>query len=376
MARSARLISKRRRRNSAIQLLDESEHGVEKRKVESDKRRRSLSEGSEPSGGKLALENPQQGHKGKLVGWVELSEVTLYREGTFSLCFTAILNDAEVVVKLLKSDAQLIDERAEDLFDTEIAVVLGGGNGMDGRSRHLVNMVGVGREERGGFVVLEKLTMTLEERLGNCRSSGGLGLSFPWWGGAKKKEDPWKDDLQLRMKTCLELARGLEHCHTGGLKMGGCVIHRDFNPKNLGFRDDGEAVVFDFGLSRVLENYTAVSNTMPRAMTGEVGSCRYQAPEVSCHSPYGAQSDVWSWAVVAWEIGTLQLPYGEITTVEYLCRVVEGGERLPLDGGWGFDEEFKGLLRECWEENMNKRPSMVEVVKRMESIMKIEGLKG
>lgn len=154
-AREARTNSKGKRRNS-VQLLDESEHGVEKTIVETEKRRRSLSEGAAPNGGGLVLENPQQGHKQRIIGWGELTKVVFYREGTFSLCFTALYKGAEVVVKLLKSDAEKIDERAEELFATEIAVMLGGVGGAEegsttggGRSRHLVKMIGRGREKLG-----------------------------------------------------------------------------------------------------------------------------------------------------------------------------------------------------------------------------------
>ena len=108
-------------------------------------------------------------------------------------------------------------------------------------------------------------------------------------------------------------------CHVQ-LKDGCCVVHRDFNPSNVGFRGDGTAVLFDFGNAKILEKYNAVSDELPREvstsditklrakegtfkyeimltkqasqMTGEVGRVRYQAPEVSCYSPYGAQSDV------------------------------------------------------------------------------------
>ena len=71
---------------------------------------------------------------------------------------------------------------------------------------------------------------------------------------------------------------------------------------------------------------------------------------------------------MAWEIASLKVPFGEtISTVEYLCRVVEGGERPDMDRGW--DEDFKKLLGECWTESLSARPNMVDVVGRLEEIV-------
>ena len=221
---------------------------------------------------------------------------------------------------------------------------------------------------RRSFIVMESLPLTLEDRLSTCRSNRGGGLAGIQFWKPKKKTNAWDGEVRFRMRTILEYARALEFLH-GKIRQGSCVIHRDLNPSNLGFREDGTAVVFDFGNAKVMENYDAVSSELPREMTGEVGICRYQAPEVSCHGPYGAQSDVFSFSIVAWEIASLKVPFGpNISTGEHLGRVVERGERPVLEVGW--DEDFSALLRECWEEGLSKRPNMKAVVRRMEEIVK------
>lgn len=44
-------------------------------------------------------------------------------------------------------------------------------------------------------------------------------------------------------------------------------------------------------------------------MTGEVGSYRYMAPEVVMHEPYNAKADMYSWAILSWEILAVDRPY-------------------------------------------------------------------
>lgn len=44
-------------------------------------------------------------------------------------------------------------------------------------------------------------------------------------------------------------------------------------------------------------------------MTGEVGSYRYMAPELVKHEPYNSKVDIYSWAILSWEILAIDRPY-------------------------------------------------------------------
>lgn len=48
-------------------------------------------------------------------------------------------------------------------------------------------------------------------------------------------------------------------------------------------------------------------------MTGEVGSYRYMAPELVKHEPYNIKADIYSWAILSWEILAVERPYADIT---------------------------------------------------------------
>lgn len=53
-------------------------------------------------------------------------------------------------------------------------------------------------------------------------------------------------------------------------------------------------------------------------MTGEVGSYRYMAPELVRHEPYNAKADVYSWAILSWEVLAVSRPYAGITESSFI----------------------------------------------------------
>ncbi|CAN0018141.1 unnamed protein product, partial [Scytosiphon promiscuus] len=69
-------------------------------------------------------------------------------------------------------------------------------------------------------------------------------------------------------------------------------------------------------------------------MTGEVGSYRYMAPELVRHEPYNTKVDIYSWAILSWEILAIDKPYAWATQATFVSRVVAGGERPELPKAW------------------------------------------
>lgn len=57
-------------------------------------------------------------------------------------------------------------------------------------------------------------------------------------------------------------------------------------PENVGFNIRDDIVLFDFGLAREIDDKDKVSDGTWK-LTGETGSLRYMAPEVSADKPYG-----------------------------------------------------------------------------------------
>lgn len=69
--------------------------------------------------------------------------------------------------------------------------------------------------------------------------------------------------------------------------------------------------------SRGVSGAVMCSSLLSLQMTGEVGSYRYMAPELVKHKPYNAKADIYSWAIMSWEILAVSRPYAGMNEMEF-----------------------------------------------------------
>ncbi|MGI9325700.1 MAG: protein kinase domain-containing protein [Pseudomonadales bacterium] len=100
------------------------------------------------------------------------------------------------------------------------------------------------------------------------------------------------------VKVVKDIGRALDYAHEKN------IVHRDIKPENILFRDDGSAVLTDFGIARL----AATDLTLTRAGT-VVGTPQYMSPEQAAGRPLDGRSDLYSLGVVFFRMLTGDVPY-------------------------------------------------------------------
>src|SRR5690625_6186675 len=92
-------------------------------------------------------------------------------------------------------------------------------------------------------------------------------------------------------------AKALDNAHQKG------YIHRDIKPENILFREDGSAVVTDFGVAKTVRSASRMTNAGT-----VVGTPHYMSPEQTRGKPVEGRADIYSLGVVFYEMLTGQMP--------------------------------------------------------------------
>jgi serine/threonine protein kinase len=210
------------------------------------------------------------------------------------------------------------------------------------------------------FIIIDRLYGTLEDRINDWKSQeqqqpkvAALWNALSFERRARRQQQRlllWEP----RYQACHDLASALEHLHHHR------IVHRDIKPQNIGYNIRGDLTLFDFGLSRELPSRRDQDGLYK--MTGYVGSPRYMAPEIANRQSYNEQCDVYSFAVLAWQILTLETPYRgyQIDSMRVsvwqepferpdLRRLRQHGELQSLiDKAWSHAWKDRPTIRDLW----------------------------
>ncbi|XP_031352400.1 angiopoietin-1 receptor-like isoform X2 [Photinus pyralis] len=148
----------------------------------------------------------------------------------------------------------------------------------------------------------------------------------------------------------LQIARGMEHLESMG------IVHRDLAARNILINEFRTLKITDFGMSRMSPYVSGIRDKVP---------LRWVALEAIENQYYDSRSDVWSFAVVLWEIGTLgAFPYGNVADAK-IVTYLQSGERLERPEVC--TDELYSLMLRCWSRATQLRPSFQELVHLLDS---------
>jgi len=232
--------------------------------------------------------------------------------------------------------------------------------------------------ESDSFLVLDRLYATLEETIRstwsvhqdeiNKASSKNILKAIFCSKQHRQSRELQQQDLQLlfleRLKVAYDIASAIRFLH------GKRLIYRDVKSENIGFDVRGDVKIFDFGLCKELPSIAKGRNQVYE-LTGRTGSMPYMAPEIYHCQAYNEKVDAYSFAVLLYEIFTLELPFQGFCPYDYKHKVYSSKlqYRPKLQSTYGkWPIVVTSLVKECWQHHGTKRPEF----ERIASVLKAE----
>ncbi|OIT26252.1 PREDICTED: probable LRR receptor-like serine/threonine-protein kinase At1g06840 isoform X1 [Nicotiana attenuata] len=268
-------------------------------------------------------------------------------EGGYGTVFKGILADKTIVAIKRAKEGSLQGQKE---FLTEISLL------SRLHHRNLVSLLGYCDEEGEQMLVYEFMCNgTLRNWISvTCKESLKFGA---------------------RLQIALGAAKGILYLHTEAHPP---IFHRDIKASNILLDSKMTAKVADFGLSRlapVQDDEGVLPNHVSTIVKGTPG---YLDPEYFLTRKLTDKSDVYSLGVVFLEILTGMRPISHGKNIVREVNLAHDSEKMfsVMDSTMGpypseCMEKFAALALKCCEDKPEDRPSMLEVVRELETIQSI-----
>ncbi len=196
------------------------------------------------------------------------------------------------------------------------------------------------RLEHPGIVPIHEVG----ERDGSCY------FSMKFVEGGQLDEVARRDPMPIRRAAELiaKVARTVHYAHEHG------ILHRDIKPGNILLDQKGEPHLTDFGLARLVESESSVTQTLD-----VLGTPSYMAPEqaVGNNSAITSATDVYGLGAVLYQLLTGQPPFAGGATYETIKLLLDTEPRPPRQLNPKVDRDLSTICLKCLEKDPKGRYS-------------------
>src|SRR5881409_48100 len=149
-------------------------------------------------------------------------------------------------------------------------------------------------------------------------------------------------------KLLVKIARTVQFAHEHG------ILHRDIKPGNILLDKEGEPHLTDFGLARLLEQKSTITNSFD-----VLGTPSYMAPEqaVGNNAAVSSVTDVYGLGAVLYQLLTGQPPFAGGTTYETIKLLLDTEPRPPRLLNPKIDRDLSTICLKCLEKDPQRRYS-------------------
>ncbi|KAF6163643.1 hypothetical protein GIB67_036103 [Kingdonia uniflora] len=230
----------------------------------------------------------------------------------------------DVAIKILKSEH--VNEASEEEFSQELTIL------REVQHSNVVRFIGACTKDPELCIVTEYMT-------------GGSLYDF-----LHKHHNVV--ELPMLLKFAVDVSKGMEYLHKKK------IIHRDLKTANLLMDTENVVKVADFGVARF--------QTQSGVMTAETGTYRWMAPEVINHQAYDQKADIFSFAIVLWELITAKVPYDTMTPLQAALGVRQGLRPILPENT---HPKLLDLMQRCWDGVPSNRPAFSEITIELEALL-------
>ena len=131
-----------------------------------------------------------------------------------------------------------------------------------------------------------------------------------------------------------QLLNGLHYSHSKS------VVHRDIKPENLFLLEDGQIKISDFGIAKI-DNTSVTQHGML------IGTPYYMSPEQIEGKPVDGRSDLFSAAVIFYQLLTGRKPFTLDCSLASLVQVINTEPPSVLELNGSLPKTFEGLMRKA-----------------------------